>query len=119
MDTRTRILTAMSWEEPDRIPLTVYEMCFPRGEKERLLRESGVGLVLRPPAHRVEHQRVEFISREYWENGRKRIRKTIHTPVGDIWQTLEPESTYESSSWILEHFIKEPDDYRVMEFVYK
>jgi len=94
-------------------------MCFPRGEKERLLRESGVGLVLRPPAHRVEYHQVEFVSREYWENGRKRIRRTIHTPVGDIWQTLEPESTYESSSWILEHFIKEPEDYRVMEFVYK
>jgi uroporphyrinogen-III decarboxylase len=39
--------------------------------------------------------------------------------VGDVWQTLEPETTYDSSAWILEHFIKGPDDYRVMEYVYR
>jgi uroporphyrinogen-III decarboxylase len=39
--------------------------------------------------------------------------------VGEIHQVLEPEVAYDTSLWIKEHFIKEPDDYRVMEFVWK
>ena len=119
MDIKERILTAMSWGQPDIIPLTIYEMLFPRSEKERLLRESGVGIILRPPAHQVEHRQVELLSREYWEGGRKLTRRTIRTPVGEVWQTLEQESAYATSSWIKEHFIKETDDYQVMEFYYK
>lgn len=117
MDIKERTLTALNWGEPDRIPLTVYDWMLPRGATGRLLRESGVGLILRLPAHLVEHRQVEIISREYWENGRKLIRKTIHTPVGDVWQTLEPDiSGYEPNFWIKEHFIKKPEDYRTMEF---
>lgn len=117
MDARERLLAALTWQEPDRVPLTVYDNLFLRGRAERLLRDSGVGLIMRRPAHRIEHRQVEFDSREYWENGRKRIRRSIRTPVGDVWQTLEAEDEYDSSSWILEHFIKRPEDYRVMEFV--
>ena len=117
MNVRERILTAMAWGEPDRVPLTIYDWMLPRGAAERLLRECGVGLITRLPAHRVVHREVEFVTHEYWENGRKRIRRTIRTPVGEIWQTLEPESAYDTSNWIREHFIKGPDDYRVMEFM--
>lgn len=116
MDARERLLAALTWQEPDRVPLTVYDNLFLRGRAERLLRESGVGLIMRRTAHRVEHRQVEFTSREYWEDGQKRIRRTIHTPVGEVWQTLEAEGGYDSSNWILEHFIKRPEDYRVMEF---
>lgn len=116
MNIKERILTAMNWGEPDRVPLTVYEMMVPRGWTERRLRESGVGLIMRPPAHRVEYREVEIITREYWENGRPFIRRTIRTPVGEVWQKLEPDRAYGTSNWIHEHFIKEPDDYRVMEF---
>ncbi len=117
MTTRERIITALRGGKPDRIPLTVYEMLYPRGQNERLAREAGVGLVLRPPAHAVEHRQVEIVSMEYWEQGRKRIRRTIRTPVGEVWQTLEPDTTgYEDNTWIREHFIKGPDDYRVMEY---
>ena len=116
MDTRERILTAITWGEPDRVPLTTFYRQLPQGENERLVRNLGVGLVLRPPAHLVEHREVEITSREYWQDGQKRIRRTIHTPIGEVWETLRPEGAYASSNWIVEHFIKEPDDYRVMEF---
>jgi hypothetical protein len=119
MNVRDRILTALLWGEPDRIPLTTYDWFVPRGETERLLREAGVGLVLRPPAHRIEHRQVEISTRQYWENGRKYVRKTLHTPVGDVFKTLEPESAYDTSSWIKEYYIKGPNDYKVMEFVIK
>ena len=120
MTTKEGLLAALTWEDPDRIPLSVYEMILPRGEKERLLRQAGWGLILRPPAHIEEHHDVRFVSTEYWEDGNRLVRRTINTPVGEIYQTLVPDkSTYQSSNWIKEHFIKQPDDYRVMEHVFK
>lgn len=118
MDIRERLLTALSWGEPDRVPLTIYEHNLSRGEKERILREHGVGLITRLPAHTVERRQVEVTTREYWEKGRRLLRQTLRTPVGEVWQTLDPEGPYHSfQPWIKEHFIKGPDDYRVMEFI--
>lgn len=116
MKVKERILATLHWEEPDRVPLTVYDWQLPRGIAERHLREIGVGLVMRLPAHRVEHRQVRFTSEEYWEQGRRLIRKTIQTPVGEAWQILDPQAAYDST-WVLEHFIKGPEDYRVMEFM--
>ena len=115
MTIRERILAAMRWQEPDRVPLTVYDWMLPRGGTERRLREAGVGLIVRLPPHRVEHRRVEIVSREFREGGRRLIRRTLRTPVGEVSQLLEPDPAYETSHWIHEHFIKTPDDYRVME----
>jgi hypothetical protein len=115
MTIRERILAAMRWQEPDRVPLTTYDWMLPRGQAERTLREAGVGLIVRLPPHRVEHRRVEIASREYREGGRKFIRRTIRTPAGEVSQLLEPDPAYGTSNWIREHFIKTPDDYRVME----
>ena len=119
MTIKERILTAMTWGQPDQVPLTVYDWMLPRGTTERRLRETGIGLIVRLPGHRVTHRQVEIVSHEYQENSRKLIRRTIKTPVGDAWQTLEPDPAYETSNWIHEHFIKEPDDYRVMEYYYR
>jgi len=116
LEIKERILAALNWEEPDRVPLTIYDWMLPRGMTERRLREAGVGLITRLPAHRAQHREVEIITREYQEDGHKLIRRTIRTPVGEVWQTLEPESAYETSNWIKEHFIKGPPDYPVMEY---
>jgi uroporphyrinogen decarboxylase-like protein len=116
---KERILTALTWGEPDRIPLTIYDWILPRGTTERVLRDSGVGLITRLPAHRLEQREVEIVTREYQERGRKLLRRTIQTPVGDAWQTLEPDAAYGTSNWIQEHFIKGPEDYRVMECYYR
>ncbi|MFB3816596.1 MAG: uroporphyrinogen decarboxylase family protein [Candidatus Methylomirabilales bacterium] len=119
MNPRERILAAMAWEEPDQVPLTVYDWILPRGCAERLLREAGLGLIVRLPAHRVEHREVEIVTREYRDAGRALVRRTIRTPVGEVWQTLTPEPAYGTSNWIQEHFIKGPEDYPVMEFYFR
>jgi uroporphyrinogen-III decarboxylase len=80
---------------------------------ERRLREAGVGLITRLPAHSVEHRQIEITTREYSANGRRLMRRTIHTPVGEVWQTIESEPAY-ASNLISEHFIKRPEDYEVM-----
>jgi uroporphyrinogen-III decarboxylase len=119
VNVKERVLTAMHWGEPDRVPLTVYEWMLPRGTTERLLREHGVGLIVRLPPNRIAHRDVEILTREYQEQGKKLIRRTIRTPVGEVWQTLEPDPAYGTANWIQEHFIKSPDDYRVLEFYYR
>ena len=63
---------------------------------------------------------MEIVSKEYWHEGRRRIRKTIQTPIGSVFQELEPDiSGYEPNFWIKQHFIKSPEDYRVMEFYWR
>lgn len=118
MDVRERILAAMTWQEPDRVPLTIYDWMIPRGAAERELREMGLGIITRLPAHRVEHHEVQFASLEYWEDSRRMLRRTIRTPVGKVSQVAQLDAAY-GSTWILEHYIKRPEDYRVMEFVYR
>jgi hypothetical protein len=118
MDARERILAAMTWEAPDQVPLTIYDWMIPRGAAERELRELGLCIITRLPAHRVKHREVWFDSREYWEGGRHLVRRTICTPVGELSQVAQPDAAY-GSTWILEHYIKRPEDYAVMEFVYR
>jgi uroporphyrinogen-III decarboxylase len=118
MDVRERILAAMTWEEPDQVPLTIYDWMIPRGTAERELREMGLGIITRLPAHRVEHREVQFDSTEYWDRGRHLVRRTIRTPVGEVSQVSQLDAAY-GSTWILEHYIKHPEDYAVMEFVYR
>jgi hypothetical protein len=116
---KERILTALTGGLPDRVPLTVYEWILPRGQMERTLREAGVGLIVRLPAHRVEHREVQIRTCEYYEHGEKRIRRTIHTPVGDAWETLIPDAAYGTSNWVQEYMVKSPADYRVLEYYFK
>jgi uroporphyrinogen-III decarboxylase len=118
MDARERILAAMTWEEPDQVPLTIYDWMIPRGTAERELREMGLGIITRLPAHRVEHREVQFDSTEYWDRGRHLVRRTIRTPAGKVSQVAQLGAAY-GSTWILEHYVKRPEDYAVMEFVYR
>jgi len=115
MTIKERILSALTWAVPDYVPLTIYEDLLPRGIAERQLREAGLGLITRLPAHNVEHRQVKITTCEYFERGQKLRRRSINTPVGEVWQTLESDQAY-ASIWIREHFIKRPEDYAVMEY---
>lgn len=119
MNVKERILAAMMWGEPDEVPLTIYDWILPRGKTERLLREKGLGLIVRLPGHRVTHRQVEILTQETYEKGRQLIRRTIRTPKGEVWQILQADTGYGTSNWIREHFIKRPEDYQVMEFYYQ
>ncbi|MBI2940703.1 MAG: hypothetical protein HYY04_09735 [Chloroflexi bacterium] len=118
MDNRERVLTALAWEEPDQVPLTTYDWMVHRGAAERETREAGLCLIHRLPPHREEFQQVTFSQQEFRDQGRRRIRHTIHTPVGEVSQVVEPGGAY-GTTWIVEHYIKRPEDYRVMEFYYQ
>ena len=119
MNVKERILATLNWSEPDEVPLTIYDWILPRGKTERLLREAGLGLIVRLPGHRVTHRQVEILTHETYENRSQLIRRTIRTPMGEVWQLLQPDMGYGTSNWIREHFIKRPEDYPIMEFYYQ
>lgn len=73
--TRERILAAMTWQESDQIPLTIYDWMIPAGTAERELREMGLGIITRLPAHRVEHHQVQYDSI---------VEAFTPAPVGDL-----------------------------------
>ncbi|MBD3307571.1 hypothetical protein GF339_14140, partial [candidate division KSB3 bacterium] len=121
MTIRERLLATLYWNEPDQVPLTVYDWMLNRGMRERHVRNLGVGLIYRPAPYHVEYRNVDVTHTEYWEQGKRLIRNTFSTPVGDIWEILEPDVTgyYNVNSWIKAFLIKTPDDYRVMEYIWK
>ena len=116
MTPKERVFAALKGKRPDRVPFTVYTVLFPRGETERNLRNEGVGLVERCRIHKIEYSRVEVERREYWQAGQTLVRETIHTPVGKVWRSRQPDSGY-GSIRILDHYIKSKEDYGPVKFM--
>lgn len=118
MTIRERILATLYWKEPDQIPLTIYGHLIPQGEPERRLREMGLGLTGGARVFSSQHQNIEIVQREYREQGQKRIRQTIKTPIGDVSQESIPDtSPYSGGDIKQEYYVKGPDDYKVMEYI--
>ena len=113
MNARERILAAMAWEEPDQVPLTIYEALSIGGAVERELRDTGLCMIRRCAVHQTEHRQVEFDRVEYEESGRCLSRHIIRTPVGEVSRVQAP------GGWPIEYYIKRPEDYAVMEFVWR
>ena len=116
---RARIEAVLHGEPADRIPFTIYWLMFPRGQTERELRNAGVTIVERVPLFRVEMPQVEFVNREYSQNGELLQRRELRTPVGTVYSTFIREKTFGTSWWQIDHYIKNEKDYDVLEFVLK
>ena len=115
---RERIISALTWNELDYIPWVVKSNHLPRGYWERILRNKGLGI--------SHHERVfkvilpPDIPYEYKYMGDFLIRTYI-TPIGNISEKLRinlpSEGGERSSQWKIESFIKDPNDYKVLEFL--
>lgn len=116
MTPRERLLTALRGEPVDAVPWSCYSGLLPRGHTERLLRERGMCLVTSVNAYTREMPNVEVISRDVWEGGQLYTYRTYRTPVGEVTEKRRAEPGY-GSSWIVEHMIREPKDYPVVEFM--
>lgn len=114
---RARIQAALRGEPVDRIPFTVYWLMFPRGEAERRLRNEGVAVVERVPVYQVEMPNVRVVTYEYYVNNVSTRRETVRTPVGEVYATKKLDPSYGTSWWNIDYYIKEPDDYKVVEFM--
>lgn len=116
MDSKCRVLAALRGEEVDRIPFTIYEILIPKRELWSELRRMDL-----TPITSVS------VFHEKWLN--VKIRRIVEgdyvytlydTPVGSVYAkhkvNLKPGS---GDSWTVEHPIKKPDDYKVVNYIFK
>jgi len=116
MTPHQRIEAALHGEMPDQVPLTMYWLMLPRGERERRLREAGLAVVERMALFWEDHPNCDYVHHEYREAGIRTIRDTICTPVGEVTALRKLGLAYDTELYV-EHFIKRSEDYRVMEYV--
>ena len=116
MTIRERIAAALRRQPVDQIPFTIYPGMVPAGEEERRLRELGLGLSVRMALVEVVRPNVQNRYCQYEENGISYGRNTMVTAVGEVSMAWRLGAAY-GSNWIVENYIKTPDDYRTMEFV--
>jgi len=118
MTPRDRTFAALAGEKADRVPLTVYEGLLPRGETERRLREEGLCLVCRTPMIGVNSPNVSSDTTTYRDERFSYQREIIKTPVGEVTQVRRLGGGY-GTSLLCEFPIKRPEDYRVIEFMWR
>jgi uroporphyrinogen-III decarboxylase len=129
MSVRERMLAAYRGQAPDRYPVSIYSRYLPRGDKERVARAQGLGIVdyypivslLAPPWHLSsglvsEVKGADLQVRYVWENGKMAEVRTYATPVGEVTQRTVQDPTY-GSDWIDKFYIQSRDDYRVVQYL--
>lgn len=124
MNYRERILRALRGEQVDKIPWVHYDRHFPRGEKEREIRNLGMGLCCSRPCLVMEHPNVEIVQSTKPDG---LIVKTYHTPLGSVTEKLKAGVGYGEGRYgrdwkghvprRVEYLIKKPEDYKVVKFI--
>ena len=114
MTPRERVETVLRQDVPDKTPLTMYECMIPQCTAERQLRNDGLCIVQRTSVVATHTPNVTTEASHYSENGRPRVRRVCHTPLGDL-STLDEPAAF--TSWHLERMFKSPDDYKKLLFM--
>jgi hypothetical protein len=124
MSTRKDILAAVRGQMPERVPWTVYSFELPRGEAERGLRAQGLGLVHPVPilsAQNFEYPNVEVCQRTTISGGETLRHVRYRTPIGEVTElrrsALSSGIAGFVADWRLEHMVKQPCDYDILEFM--
>jgi hypothetical protein len=116
MSIKSDILAVLRGERPERVPWNIHHELLPQGRLERAMRERGLGIVEKGVhPYLAVSPRVSVEERQTVEDGRRTIHVTHHTPVGDLHsrKVIGPDG----SPWVLEHPVKQVDDFRVLEFI--
>jgi len=116
MTIRQRVAAALRREPVDQIPFTTYPDVIPDSEESRQLRALGLGISKRVVPLTTVMPNVTVDHLEYEDRGARYLRTTARTPVGEVYATWRLRAAY-GSSWYVDHYVKRPDDYRVVEFM--
>jgi len=114
MTPRERVETVLRGEVPDKTPLTMYECMIPQCVAERRLRNDGMCIVQRRSVVGARTPNVTSETHHYSEDGKPRVKRIYHTPLGDL-STLDQPAAF--TSWHIERMFKGPDDYRRLLFL--
>lgn len=115
MNIRENIEAFWRGERPDRIPYTMYwwEWRNLAAEPEWWhLFNEGLGITYTLSLARQEAKNTEYIEDVYTEHGKVLKRKTIRTPVGEIYSISKKD-------WVQKYWITTREDYRVFTYIVK
>jgi hypothetical protein len=113
-------MTALRGGKPDRIPLTIYKWILENvdsADAERLLNK---GLITIDSVKIFKENYDESIRHHVLEEGKgndRIISTTIETPLGNIHEKYRYENVF-GSKWIVEYFVKNEDDMRILKYVF-
>jgi hypothetical protein len=113
MDIRERLEAFWSGERPDEIPYTIYqnEWRHTAGDPAwQALFDMGLGVTWHCPSVQWKADDVEYTSDTFREKGRTVERRTIRTPVGEVYETFIDD-------WRQKFLLETAQDYAVMTYV--
>ena len=114
MTMRDRMLAVVRGEEHDRVPFVQYSgNGAPDDEAWAVLGRDNMGILRWQQIHWWEHPNCRIVSEEVFFDGRRGVRRTMHTPAGDLTEERIYQPTYQVEGY-RQHFVKEPGDYQVL-----
>jgi hypothetical protein len=115
MNMRDRMLAVVRGEPHDLVPFVQYEMGTLIDEQEvwSTIGHYNMGLLRWVSAHRSHAPNCSFDREDIERDGRRGIRTTLRTPVGQLVEETFFEPALGSGS-IRRHFVKQPEDYRIL-----
>lgn len=112
MNIRERLEAFWSGERPDQIPYTIYQNEWRHTANDPAwipMFERGLGVTHHIPSVRETYDTVDF-SREITEEGGHTLeRRSIKTPIGEIYETF-------SDGWQTKFYLETAHDYEVMTY---
>ena len=114
MTMRERMLAVIQGRAHDRVPFVQYSgLAAPNEEIWSLIGRGSMGLIRWSSCQRVEFPNCRVQTHETRREGRKAFRTILHTPEGSLERLRIQEPAFGTTS-AREHYIKEPDDYRIL-----
>jgi hypothetical protein len=119
---RENLMAALGGGIPEHTPLSVLDWFFadPRYDFDawRPLFDQGLGLVVQCQTVRLAEHGVKATVEHKVEGGRRYTIRRKETPLGAIQSvTVNSAQTPRLMEWSCEHWVKEPEDYRVLKWI--
>lgn len=116
---REKIMKALCGKGEKGIPFGAYSFLLPRGEIERRLRNSGLGIFHFEKPYAAYMKEVEVVIKEGVDGeGRKYQIRRFLTPLGNVEEKILFDPGY-GSQWIKEFLIKNFRDYEIVAFIFE
>lgn len=132
MTARERMMAVLMGEEPDKIPVGAFTLRIgSQGGWIRRLVKRGMGVITLVPPHTPAFlhplwvnphlEDVKYIQIHYTEKGVLKYRHTFETPIGSITGVMmvNPLAVPLMLDAQQEYFVKEPADWRVVNYIFE
>lgn len=111
---RKLIWDKLQRKNTDKIPFTMYKFLLPYGQEERELREQGLAVIPSQYIHEEINPNTRISRSKEFKGSKLTIKETWENCYGKVTKKSRIEPGHQSE-FIVEHFIEEDPDYKVVE----